>query len=109
MSSIDPILTQFALCHGAIRRNLEGLSHEESIIRPGNGGNSANWVIGHILTSRSGLLKRFAGQPLLDDDAAKSYARGSKGDLERPLPLDELLATLYRSQLVLVGRLKKLG
>lgn len=107
MSSIDPIVTQFAICHRSAHRNLEGLSHAESIVRPDRGGNSANWVLGHLLASRSGLLKRFGGQPLLDEVSAASYARGSKGDVEQPLALDELLAMLDRSQPLLANRLKQ--
>jgi uncharacterized damage-inducible protein DinB len=107
MTSIDPVVAQFGMCHRTIHRNLEGVSHDESLRRPDAGGNSANWVLGHLVASRNGLLKRFTGQALLDDAVTAPYARGSKGEIGQGVPIEELLATLDRSQPLLVDRLRK--
>ena len=107
MTSIDPVIAQFGMCHRTIHRNLEGVSHDESVQRPDAGANSANWVLGHLLTSRNGLLKRFTGQALLDESVTAPYARGSKGEIGSGVPIGELLATLDRSQPLLVDRLKR--
>lgn len=107
-SVIDVLTTQLAISQRSIKRNLEGLSHEESLHHPQPAGNSANWVLGHILASRSGLLKNLGGQPLLDDDAVQQYRRGSDGNVPNPLQVEELIALLDKSQPLLLAGLKRI-
>ncbi len=107
MTPIDAIVTQFNICRRSVHRNLEGVSHDESMRRPEPGGNSANWVLGHLVSTRSRLLARFGEQPVLDEGSTASYARGSDGNIERGVPLEELLAALDRSQPLLVERLNR--
>src|SRR5471032_3158967 len=108
MSTIDTLATQLAITQRTIKRNLEEVSHEESLLRPQPGGNSANWVLGHILASRSGLLKNLGEQPLLDDAAVQQYRRGSDGNVPNPVPLTELLAALDRSQPAIIAGMKRI-
>ena len=107
MSDIDAIVTQFNICNRSIHRNLEGVSHDESMRRPEPGGNSVNWVLGHLVSSRSRLLSRFGEQAVLDEASTTSYARGSDGNVEHGVALEELLAALDRSQPLLVERLRR--
>lgn len=108
-SVIDALSTQLALTQRTIKRNLEGVSNEEALLHPQPAGNSANWVLGHILASRSGLLKNFGEQPLLDDSSVQQYRRGSDGNVANPLPLDDLLAALDRSQPLMIAGMKRIS
>lgn len=106
-SVIDGLVAQLGICRRATHRNLDGISHEESLLRPVPGGNSANWVPGHIVSARSNLLKRLGESPLLDDETTTQYRRGSDGNIPTPLPVSELLATLDRSQPLFTAAMRR--
>ena len=61
----------------AIKRNLEDLSHADSIVTPANGGNCLNWVLGHVVTARNVMLQLTGGSPVMTGDAVNVYKRGS--------------------------------
>jgi uncharacterized damage-inducible protein DinB len=89
----------FSFNQRALKLNLEGVSHEDSVRHPGPNGNSINWIVGHILANRQDVLE-MAGQPRFwPEEEARRYERGSE-----PLapsdarPLNELLVDLERSQ-----------
>ena len=41
----------------ATKKNLEGMTHEESLLRPEKGGASINWILGHIVATRNRVLR----------------------------------------------------
>lgn len=99
----------FGFSHFVVTRNLEGLTHELSLLRP-SGANCANWVLGHILSTR-GLLHAMIGQdtPLTEAEAAP-YRRGTKPAADTPwLPFEELAQRLALSQPRLFEGLESLG
>ena len=69
----------YEMSFGAINRNLEGVSHEESLVRP-PAGNCLNWVLGHIVLYRGTMLKLIGRRPLLEGERADLYRRGSHPD-----------------------------
>lgn len=106
---VDALVTQLAMSERAFHRNVEGLTHEESLIRPQPGGNSINWVVGHIVAGRNRLLTILGEQSLLSPEAIEGYRRGADGNLTNPLPLGDLIATFDRSQPMFVSRLQALS
>lgn len=67
----------YELSYGAIKRNLEDLTHAESVVTPSNGGNCLNWVLGHIVLTRNTILRLAGGTaPSIGEDLAV-YRRGS--------------------------------
>ena len=46
----------FGLTYWAIRENLKGVDHEESLLSPDPAGNCMNWILGHILVNRDRAL-----------------------------------------------------
>ncbi|MEO6194672.1 MAG: hypothetical protein ABIS20_16800, partial [Thermoanaerobaculia bacterium] len=67
----------FEASHMSLTRNLEGITHEESLRAPGPGGNSLNWVLGHLLYHRNVVMKLLNRPPVWDPEKAARYARGS--------------------------------
>lgn len=85
--------TLYFVIHRTVRRNLEGVSHEESLRSPEPFGNNANWVLGHLVDSAEGVLG-LLGQPrVLDSGALARYRRGTSPliDAAEALPLERLL------------------
>ena len=85
---------------GALKMNLEGLTHEESLFQPQPAGNCLNWIVGHILANRSGILGLLGKDPVWNEEEAKPYQRGSEPLTDPALAkdLNELVAMLENSQ-----------
>ncbi|HSP16500.1 MAG TPA: DinB family protein [Thermoanaerobaculia bacterium] len=104
---VDALVTQLRFCHGAAHMNLDGLTPEESLLRPQPGGNCANWILGHITWVRHAVLIAL-GEPLPADDRLTQYCRGSDGGMDIALPLQELMESYDRLQPLFVSRLQRL-
>jgi uncharacterized damage-inducible protein DinB len=68
---------QFGLAAFAVQQNTEGMTQEQSLCAPPAGGNCANWVLGHIVHTRSAIAGLIGGEPFTGDDHEKLYGRGS--------------------------------
>lgn len=77
-----------------IAKGLEGLSAEELVRQPGDGGNPILWVAAHVVATRGGLLKMLGAswaEPAWTADFVRGHAR--PGADAYP-PAAEVLATL---------------
>jgi len=94
----------------SMSRNLEGLTHEESLISGQPAGNSINWVLGHVVSTRSFILK-LAGVDHTSDEKLGRYVRGSEplGGGETALDLAELRGMLDNSQQQLLPALREIS
>jgi uncharacterized damage-inducible protein DinB len=63
--------------HRIVRRNVEGISHEESLAQPQPQGNCLNWVLGHLVCAYDETLSLLKQKPVLGREALKRYARGT--------------------------------
>ncbi len=63
-----------------VRAHAQGLTQAESLARPEAGGNSLNWVLGHITNSRADMLALF-GETTFDAARYAHYKRGESGEL----------------------------
>jgi hypothetical protein len=88
---MDPKVLAFQFGIGAfvIQRNLDGVSHGDSLRTPDPGGNSLNWIVGHIVRTRNNALALLGSKPLYEDSEFAQYGPGTF-DPARALPLDEL-------------------
>jgi uncharacterized damage-inducible protein DinB len=105
---IRETLTQQLECtHQTLRLNLAGLDHEGGLRTPPGGGNPIHWVVGHMVSTRDGLLEQLGGEPVMDARARERYARGSQpiepgAACER---LEELVRLFEESQHRITARL----
>lgn len=61
-----------------INRSLADISHEESLIEPEKGGNSINWILGHLVYSKDSILKSLGLETLCNFIYKDNYERGTK-------------------------------
>ncbi len=105
------LLSMYEFSYGAINRNLDGISHEESLFIPEPAGNCLNWVVGHIVAARNTALTLAGGSPILTGDAVTPYRRGSApihaGD--KVLDLGTLRGYLADSQQQLIPALAEVS
>ncbi len=105
---VEVLVTQLGFSQYATRVNAHGITDEESLVRPQAGGNSANWILGHITSVRQGVVNKL-GDALPADERLKQYRRGSDGDVVQPIPFHELLALYDRLQPLLIAGLQNLS
>jgi DinB superfamily len=70
----------YEISYGAINRNLEDVSNDESLVRPQAAGNCLNWVLGHIVLYRGMMMKMVGLTPIFEDERAATYRRGGHPD-----------------------------
>jgi uncharacterized damage-inducible protein DinB len=91
---IEILVRQTRATHGVLRRNVEGLTQEDSLNQPQPGGNCLNWVVGHLLSTYDSVLPALGQEPVLGTNTLKRYERGSAElyDAGEAKPLTDLLA-----------------
>jgi uncharacterized damage-inducible protein DinB len=110
---IEPsaLITLFGYNAELILTQTRAMTHAQSIRQPTPGGNSMNWLLGHIISSRQRAL-HLVGEPAVWDDARRApYRSGAPlwvADNPKALPLAELIADFTRSQERLVAGLRRM-
>lgn len=73
------VLTKFMDSNKAVLgRQLDGLTHEDSILQVPFRGNCLNWVIGHIVASRDGIMRTLDLEGSLTEEQRNLYKGGSE-------------------------------
>ena len=76
---IESFRLQARMARDVVGANVNGLTHEDSLVQPQPGGNSLNWIMGHLVWAYEQALPLF-GQPLvLPEGTLDRYARGAPG------------------------------
>ena len=96
---VESIRYQASLVHQIVRRNVEGITHEESLLQPEPAGNCLNWIVGHLVWAYAGALPLVRQTPALEPQRLAQYARGGPPltDPARAVRFDELLAAWNES------------
>ncbi len=93
------IAYQFDFNYNVAKINTGDLTQDESLATPPGGGNCINWVMGHVVTSRNGVMQLLGREPVWDAERAAPYSRGSEPiTAADALPFEEILADYRRSQ-----------
>ncbi len=72
------ITRNYTFTHRITNSTLDGISHEDSLVHPPNGGNCINWLVGHMLLSRDDVFERLGIERVwTDSEATAVYDRGS--------------------------------
>ena len=93
-----------------IRQQVSEITLRESLIQPIAGGHSINWLLGHIVSSRSFPLRLLGEAQVWDDETRERYRDGSNAigaDGPRVVPIDKLMTLFDTSQRRLIAGLGK--
>jgi len=97
----EQLANAFGVNLNIIKRQIDGLTHEDSLRQPPFRGNCLNWVLGHIAVSRNVALETLGEVPVLSEDQAAHYVTGSEPVTaagEEAMTLEELLDALEKAQ-----------
>lgn len=91
-------------------RQINGLTHEQSLLQPPFRGNCLNWVVGHLVMSRERMLLLVDEEPVWTPEQRLRYERGSEPvtDGKDALHFDRIVADLGTSHQRLVNRLQSI-
>jgi hypothetical protein len=105
--SRDALKKLFGISYTVLKKNLNGVTHEESLLQPEADGNCLNWVVGHILSTRNSALQMLNQQPFWNQDEAALYKRGSGPikDGSQAVNFQKMASDLDRSQELLMAGL----
>lgn len=84
-----------------VQAQADGLIHEQSLTQTEYNINCFNWVVGHIVASRSGLLTSFGAEPIMSEEQVAVYERESNPITEDGpgvIPFETLLEMLDATQ-----------
>jgi uncharacterized damage-inducible protein DinB len=71
----ESFLLQLQICHHIVEANVGEITHEESLKQPVPAGNCLNWVLGHLVATRSHFLLGIGAQPVWGEADRERYGR----------------------------------
>lgn len=84
-----------------LHRQIDGMSHEDSLLQLPFRGNCLNWVLGHIAVSRQTVLWRLDREQFMTEEQRNRYSRDSEpvlGEAPDIIQLEDLLEIMEKSQ-----------
>lgn len=93
-----------------INKQTAGMTHAESLLQLPFEGNCLNWILGHIVSTRTTVLKLVEENPVWTDEQRARYRGGSVNitkDSEEVFLLEELVAAYNLSQERLIRGLNR--
>jgi uncharacterized damage-inducible protein DinB len=64
MTTQEMLVQQFRSIYFVIARNVDGLTHEDSLAPAAGGGNTANWILGHLVNVQNAIMKVIGAPPV---------------------------------------------
>ena len=68
MTERDLLVQQYEAIYRVIARNIDGLTHADSLQPTAGGGNTANWILGHLVNVHNGVMKLAGAPPVWESD-----------------------------------------
>ena len=97
MNDPDVLIRGFERNTWIIRAQVDGLSHEDTLIQTPYNVNCLNWVVGHIVDSRGRLLRDLGAEPAIPLERTARYRRESEpvlGDGPGVIRIEELISAI---------------
>jgi hypothetical protein len=97
--------------YGLMLKQVDGLSHADSLIQPQPGGNCLNWVMGHLVDNLADILEFLGGKRPTDLPDLSHYGFGSEpvlGDGPGVQKLEVLIDTYTQLNAQVVNRLAEM-
>jgi uncharacterized damage-inducible protein DinB len=100
----------YEISGNVLKKNVDGISHAESLVRPQPGGNCLNWVLGHIVAVRNTVLTLVGREPAWSSNETTIYDRGTTlDDDSKALDISSLIAAFDQSQAQIMSAIKDLS
>jgi uncharacterized damage-inducible protein DinB len=103
-------LSQLRMCQYVVRRNVGDVTHAESLRTFAPADNSLNWILGHLVATRSAFLAGLGSEPVWSKDEARAYAQHAPPmrDAASAKPLAEIWTAYDLAQARLLAAIAEL-
>src|SRR5262245_3090460 len=71
MKQQESLAQLYGLAYFMIEANVEGMTHEQSLVQPSTGGNCSNWILGHLVDVHNAAMGLAGADPVWDSDQLK--------------------------------------
>jgi DinB family protein len=98
-TEVENFRLQAGIVRNVVALNVQDLTHADSVVQPRPGGNSLNWILGHLVWAYDQALPLFGQEPVSEKGTLDRYARGAPG-LASPaeaVNFEDLLAAWNRA------------
>src|SRR5688572_23356554 len=68
MTGREMLVQQFGAIYGVIARNIDGLTPADSLAPAAGGGNTANWILGHLVNVQNQVLRIIGAPPVWESE-----------------------------------------
>lgn len=68
MTGRDLLVQQYDAIYRVIARNIDGLTHAESLAPAAGGGNTPNWILGHLVNVQNSVMKIIGAPPVWESE-----------------------------------------
>jgi uncharacterized damage-inducible protein DinB len=68
MNAREMLVQQYGAIYSVIARNVEGLTHADSLAPAAGGGNTANWILGHVVNVHNGVMGIIGAAPVWESE-----------------------------------------
>ena len=68
MNARDMLVQQYDSIYRVIARNVKGLTHDDSLAPAAGGGNTANWILGHVVNVQNAVMRIIAAPPVWESE-----------------------------------------
>lgn len=68
MTGRDLLVQQFGAIYSIIARNIDGLTHADSLAPAAGGGNTANWILGHVVNVQNSVMQIIGAPPVWESE-----------------------------------------
>ncbi|HRE40526.1 MAG TPA: hypothetical protein PLG90_04260 [Ignavibacteria bacterium] len=101
------LITTYKFNLVTLQRNLDGISQEDSLITPSNGGACINWILGHIMISRNDILELLNQTKIIPEHYEKYYARETNNRvILNPENISVILDLINKTQDIIMNELE---
>lgn len=109
-NDIEIIKNQITSNYFVITMNIDGITHEESMISPNGEANCMNWILGHLIYIRNPLLNILGEESVWDSEKFSFYNRGeiALDHQDKLISIEDLKSYLKQSQDKLEAKLSTL-
>lgn len=108
----EDLIKAFGRNVDSLKRQVQGLSQQDSLVQPPARGNCLNWIVGHMADTRNSLVQLVGEKPILTEAQAKRYGYGSAPVCEQGpdlMTLDDLVSAIETSQIRLAAGLQRMS
>jgi uncharacterized damage-inducible protein DinB len=99
MTGRDMLVLQFDAIYRVIGRNIEGLSHADSLAPTAGGANTANWILGHVVNVQNHIMEIIGAPPVWDsEDLQRAHFDRQISDDAASIDWDTLVARFNSSR-----------